>query len=154
MLEQGEVQELGMVPSGGGRPFHAVWLLLRIPDYGDYLWASAGGQELYSYACCGSERAEAVGERQGYMEEIGVESFDGCLDEVFAGFGNIGLIAFGLPGEAIDDVVTINDFSGWRTRFPAPYPGKSTEFLSCLKMISMPCTMAISKMCGMDVTSW
>ena len=56
MLEQGEVQELGMVPSGGGRPS-----MLRIPDYGDYLWASAGGQELYSYACCGSERAEAVG---------------------------------------------------------------------------------------------
>ena len=57
MLEQGEVQELGMVPSGGGRPSmqygYCYGYRTMVIIYGH--------QELYSYACCGSERAEAVG---------------------------------------------------------------------------------------------
>ncbi len=59
------------------------------------------------------------------MEEIGPESFDGGLDEVFAGFDNIGLIAFGLPGEAIGNEVTINDFNGLEGRVFPPVSGST-----------------------------
>ena len=54
------------------------------------------------------------------MEEIGPESFDSALDVVFAAFGNIGLIAFGLPGEAIGNEVIINDFKGLEGRVFLP----------------------------------
>lgn len=124
MLEQGEVQELGMVPSGGGRPSMQYGYC-----YGYRTMVIIYGHQLegrnYIHTLVVDLKGQKLWERQGYMEEIGAESFDGCLDEVFAGFGNIGLIAFGLPGEAIDDVVTINDFSGLEgLDFLAPYPGK------------------------------
>lgn len=96
MLEQGEVQELGMVPSGGGRPSMQYGYC-----YGYRTMVIIYGHQLegrnYIHTLVVDLKGQKLWERQGYMEEIGAESFDGCLDEVFAGFGNIGLIVFGLP---------------------------------------------------------
>ena len=39
-----------------------------------------------------------------------MESFEAVLDDVIGRFPEIGLLAFGLPGEVVDDVVTIHDY--------------------------------------------
>ena len=153
MLEQGEVQELGMVPSGGGRPSMQYGYC-----YGYRTMVIIYGHQLegrnYIHTLVVDLKGQKLWERQGYMEEIGAESFDSCLDEVFAGFGNIGLIAFGLPGEAIDDVVTINDFSGlegldFLPRIREKY-GVPVLFENDINAMAYG---YYRKHCGMDVTS-
>lgn len=58
-----------------------------------------------------------------------VASFEGALDEAFSLYGDIRLIAFGLPGVAAEDVITINDYkeivgpeflTHYKTRYQVP----------------------------------
>lgn len=111
MLYSGEVQEGGNVPSDGGRPSMQYHY-----NYDFRIMAVVFGHQLEGRSCIHTLAVNLEGrklwERQEYMEEISPESFDTALDEVFASFRNIGLIAFGLPGEAIGSEVTINDFKG------------------------------------------
>lgn len=111
MLEQGEVREMGMVPSGGGRPSMQYGY-----HYGCRTMAVIYGHQLegrnYIHTLVTDLKGQKLWEHQDYMEDIQAGSFDAILDAVFTKFENIGLIAFGLPGEAIGEVVTINDFAG------------------------------------------
>ena len=119
MLYSGEVQEGGNAPSGGGRPS----MQYRY-NYDYRTVAVVYGHQLegrsYIHTLAVNLDGKKLWERQEYMEEIGPESFDSALDEVFAAFGNIGLIAFGLPGEAIGNEVIINDFKGLEGRVFLP----------------------------------
>ena len=119
MLYSGEVQEGGNAPSGGGRPS----MQYRY-NYDYRTVAVVYGHQLegrsYIHTLAVNLDGKKLWERQEYMEEIGPESFDSALDEVFAAFGNTGLIAFGLPGEAIGNEVIINDFKGLEGRVFLP----------------------------------
>ena len=53
---------------------------------------------------------ECVWRKEEYFDEILLESFEAVLDDVIGRFPEIGLLAFGLPGEVVDDVVTIHDY--------------------------------------------
>ena len=111
MLHEGEVREGGSAPSGGGRPS-----MQYLYNYDYRTMAVVYGHQLEGRSCIHTLAVNLDGKKlwewQEYMEEIGPESFDAALDEVFSVFGNTGLIAFGLPGEAIGSEVTINDFKG------------------------------------------
>lgn len=109
-VKTGEVVESGMAPSGGGRPgrcycyrsdYRCAALLyghqqndrnlihIRVVDlYGACLWR-----------------------RDEYYDEITVDCFEPVLDEAIGLYPQIGLIAFGLPGEAVDGVITICDYT-------------------------------------------
>lgn len=119
MLESGEVQEDGTAPSCGGRPsmqyrYNYEYRTMAVV-YGHQLQGQS-----YIHTLAVNLDGVKLWERREYMEDIGPESFDAGLDEVFAAFRNTGLIAFGLPGEAIGSEVTINDFKGLEGRVFLP----------------------------------
>lgn len=109
MLEWGEVTEEGTVPSNGGRPcaqfayhygFRKAVIVCAHQERGMTVLrtfvADLSGKRLW--------------ERRDVKEEIAIDSFDEAIDEATRLFPDALLIAFGLPGEAWQDEVSICDF--------------------------------------------
>lgn len=122
MLEWGEVTEEGTVPSNGGRPsaqyayhygFCRAVIVCAHQERGKTVLrtfvADLGGKRLW--------------ERREVKEEIAIDSFDEAIDEAVRLFPDALLIAFGLPGEACQDEVSICDFQALT----------GTEFLSRIR---------------------
>ena len=109
LLKTGEVVQSGLAPSGGGRPS------TRYQYRPDYRYAvllyghQSEGRNLMHLAVV-NLMGECVWRKEEYCDEILVESFEAVLDDVIGRFPEIGLLAFGLPGEVVDDVVTIHDY--------------------------------------------
>ena len=109
LLKTGEVVHSGLAPSGGGRPS------TRYQYRPDYRYAvllyghQSEGRNLMHLAVV-NLMGECVWRKEEYFDEILVESFEAVLDDVIGRFPEIGLLAFGLPGEVVDDVVTIHDY--------------------------------------------
>lgn len=109
LLKTGEVVQSGLAPSGGGRPS------TRYQYWPDYRYAvllyghQSEGRNLMHLAVV-NLMGECVWRKEEYFDEILVESFEAVLDDVIGRFPEIGLLAFGLPGEVVDDVVTIHDY--------------------------------------------
>lgn len=109
LLKTGEVVQSGLAPSGGGRPS------TRYQYRPDYRYAvllyghQSEGRNLMHLAVV-NLMGECVWRKEEYFDEILVESFEAVLDDVFGRFPETGLLAFGLPGEVVDDVVTIHDY--------------------------------------------
>ena len=109
LLKTGEVVQSGLAPSGGGRPS------ARYQYRPDYRYAvllyghQSEGRNLMHLAVV-NLMGECVWRKEEYFDEILVESFEAVLDDVIGRFPEIGLLAFGLPGEVVDDVVTIHDY--------------------------------------------
>lgn len=121
LLEDGEVVPAGLAPSGGGRPS----MLYRYrPDY-RYTVILYGhqseGRNLMHVAAI-NLMGECVWRKEAYFDEVFVESFDELLDEAVRNFPETGLVAFGLPGEVVEGVVTIHDYPALiGTEFMAHY---------------------------------
>lgn len=122
MLEWGEVMEEGTVPSNGGRPcvqyayhygFRKAVIVCAHQERGKTVLRTfvtdLGGKRLW--------------ERREVKEEIAIDSFDEAIDEAVRLFTDAILIAFGLPGEACQDEVSICDFQALT----------GTEFLSRIR---------------------
>ena len=109
LLKTGEVVQSGLAPSGGGRPS------TRYQYRPDYRYAvllyghQSEGRNLMHLAVV-NLMGECVWRKEEYFDEILLESFEAVLDDVIGRFPDIGLLAFGLPGEVVDDVVTIHDY--------------------------------------------
>lgn len=109
LLKTGEVVQSGLAPSGGGRPS------TRYQYRPDYRYAvllyghQSEGRNLMHLAVV-NLMGGCVWRKEEYFDEILVESFEAVLDDVIGRFPEIGLLAFGLPGEVVDDVVTIHDY--------------------------------------------
>ena len=109
LLKTGEVVQSGLAPSGGGRPS------TRYQYRPDYRYAvllyghQSEGRNLMHLAVV-NLMGECVWRKEEYFDEILVERFEAVLDDVIGRFPEIGLLAFGLPGEVVDDVVTIHDY--------------------------------------------
>ena len=109
LLKTGEVVQSGLAPSGGGRPS------TRYQYRPDYRYAvllyghQSEGRNLMHLAVV-NLMGECVWRKEEYFDEILVESFEAVLDDVIGRFPEIGLLAFGLPGAVVDDVVTIHDY--------------------------------------------
>ena len=109
LLKTGEVVQSGLAPSGGGRPS------TRYQYRPDYRYAvllyghQSEGRNLMHLAVV-NLMGECVWRKEEYFDEILLESFEAVLDDVIGRFPEIGLLAFGLPGEVVDDVVTIHDY--------------------------------------------
>ena len=108
-LKTGEVVQSGLAPSGGGRPS------ARYRYRPDYRYAvllyghQSEGRNLMHLAVV-NLMGECVWRKEEYFDEIRVKSFEAVLDDVIGRFPETGLLAFGLPGEVVDDVVTIHDY--------------------------------------------
>lgn len=124
LLKTGEVVQAGLAPSGGGRPS------TRYQYRPDYRYAvllyghQSEGRNLMHLAVV-NLMGECVWRKEEYFDEILVESFEAVLDDVIGRFPEIGLLAFGLPGEVVDDVVTIHDYQALvGPEFMAHYKGR------------------------------
>lgn len=109
MLESGEVKEAGMAPSGGGRPS----VLYRYEPGFRYAALVYGHQDRdrnFIHARVVDLSGQCVWKRDDYCDEVLIDSFDSVLDEMVEVFPRIGILAFGLPGEVVDDVVTVHDY--------------------------------------------
>lgn len=108
-LENGEVVSAGLAPSGGGRPS----MLYRYrPDYRYtvILYGHQSGGTNLMHLTVMNLMGECVWRKEAYFDEVRVDSFDGLLDEAVRLFPETGLLAFGLPGEVVQEVVTIHDY--------------------------------------------
>lgn len=108
-LKTGEVVRTGLAPSGGGRPSA---LYRYEPDYRHVLLLYGHqnqGRNLIHLAVV-NLNGICVWRLDEYYDEIQVDSFDKILDEALAQFPRTGLLAFGLPGEVVEEVVTVHDY--------------------------------------------
>ena len=98
-----------MAPSGGGRP-SALYQYRPDYRYAVLLYGhQSEGRNLMHLAVV-NLTGECVWRKEEYFDEIRVESFESVLDDVIGRFPETGLLAFGLPGEVVNDVVTIHDY--------------------------------------------
>lgn len=109
LVQSGEVMENGLIPSEGGRPSMQY-------QYNNHFCHVV---ILYCYQKQGSTFArcivsdligKSVWKAEQYYREIELDSFFQLLDRAFQEVSGICMIAFGLPGEAMNRVVTINDY--------------------------------------------
>ena len=108
-LKTGEAVQSGMAPSGGGRP-SALYQYRPDYRYAVLLYGhQSEGRNLMHLAVV-NLTGECVWRKEEYFDEIRVESFESVLDDVIGRFPETGLLAFGLPGEVVNDVVTIHDY--------------------------------------------
>ena len=108
-LKTGEAVQSGMAPSGGGRP-SALYQYRPDYRYAVLLYGhQSEGRNLMHLAVV-NLTGECVWRKEAYFDEIRVESFESVLDDVIGRFPETGLLAFGLPGEVVNDVVTIHDY--------------------------------------------
>lgn len=108
-LKTGEAVQSGMAPSGEGRP-SALYQYRPDYRYAVLLYGhQSEGRNLMHLAVV-NLTGECVWRKEEYFDEIRVESFESVLDDVIGRFPETGLLAFGLPGEVVNDVVTIHDY--------------------------------------------
>lgn len=111
MVLHGEVREQGQVPSDGGRPsMRYAYQFERKQAVICYAHYNRPGQNIrvctYATDLSGKKRWELEHE----VEEITVETFRHSLDAAFSVNDNVRCLYFGLPGELVGDIITINDF--------------------------------------------
>lgn len=109
LCESGELIEQGHAPSGGGRPsalyeynydYMHIVLVIAYQD-------GQKNQILYQVADLSGKIIHSF---RRTVEEVNTESFTEVLDELFEGDSKIAILAFGLPGEAVDGVITVCDY--------------------------------------------
>ncbi len=109
LIREGEVEEAGMAPSGGGRP----GLVYRYRN--DFrcallLYGHQRNNRNLIHVSVIDLAGTCLWRKDEYYDEITVSCFDAVLDEAVGLFPQTGLLAFGLPGEAVDGVITICDY--------------------------------------------
>ena len=109
LIRDGEVEEAGMAPSGGGRP----GLSYRYRN--DFrcaliLYGHQRNNRNLIHVRVVDLAGKCLWRKDEYYDEITVSCFDAVLDEAVGLFPQTGLLAFGLPGEAVDGVITICDY--------------------------------------------
>ena len=109
LCESGELIEQGHAPSGGGRPsalyeynydYMHIALVIAYQD-------GKKNQILYQVADLSGKIIQSF---RRTVEEVNTESFCEVLDKLFEGDSKIAFLAFGLPGEAVDGVITVCDY--------------------------------------------
>lgn len=109
LCESGELIEQGHAPSGGGRPsalyeynydYKHIVLVIAYQD-------GEKNQILYQVADLSGKIIQSF---RRTVEEVNRESFCEVLDKLFEGNPKIAFLAFGLPGEAVDGVITVCDY--------------------------------------------
>ena len=109
LMRREEVEENGLVPSEGGRPS------MQYRYNNNFCHAAV----LYCYqkeeqtcACCLviDLSGNVIWRREKFYTEVEIESFTQLLDQAFRAVERIRMIAFGLPGEATEHDVVINDY--------------------------------------------
>lgn len=111
MLSDREVEEYGLVPSEGGRPsMRYRYRYERKKAAVVYAYAYGGAHAIRICTFVIDLAGRKLWERTADAEEISLESFEAGLDAAFAEQEHIDCIYFGLPGELVEGVVTLNDF--------------------------------------------
>lgn len=110
MLADREVEEYGLVPSEGGRPSMRYRYRYERRKAA-IVYAYAYGENVIRIRTYVIDLAgRKIWEQIRDVEQISLESFEPGLDAAFFEHEHIECIYFGLPGELVDGVVTLNDF--------------------------------------------
>lgn len=110
MLENQELVECGLIPSGGGRPSMTYKLNY---NYGHIVYVIAyqagdNNKVLFGITNLSGELVEEVRKE---TTEIEINTFLLELDRFFADYENIYLLVFGIPGEMVDGEITVCDYT-------------------------------------------
>lgn len=109
LCESGELIEQGHAPSSGGRPsalykynydYKHIALVIAYQD-------GQKNQILYQIADLSGKIIQSF---HRTVEKVNTESFCESLDKLFKSDSKIVFLAFGLPGEAVDGVITVCDY--------------------------------------------
>lgn len=109
MVESGEVLQGECIPSNGGRP-STQYFYNKDYSYAAIIYGHQDNNRNLIQLTLVNLSGETVTKKGEYFADIKVESFDEWLDEMFIQYPAIGLVAFGLPGEEENQVITINDY--------------------------------------------
>lgn len=111
MVSDREVEELGQIPSEGGRPsMQYRYRNERRQAVLVYAYYSNREETILIQSFVVNMAGQKVWKRTALVEEICLDSFEKELDAAFLENKNICCIYFGLPGELVEGVVTLNDF--------------------------------------------
>lgn len=110
LVQDGEVMIGESVPSKGGRPS------VQYQYNGNYknaviIYGHQKDNQNQLNLCVINLFGEELETKSGYFDHVTIKSFEKWLDEVTKQYPAINLIAFGLPGEEVDGVITINDYN-------------------------------------------
>lgn len=106
---EGEVYRGESVPSNGGRP-SVQYIYNEKFRYAVIIYGHQRRNQNLIQLLVINLYGKCVERKSRYFPTVETDSFDEWLTDVFEKHDNIGLIAFGLPGEEINGVVTINDY--------------------------------------------
>lgn len=111
MVSDGEVEELGQIPSEGGRPsMQYRYRNERRQAALVYAYYSNREKTILIQSFVVNMAGRKVWKRTAMAEQIHLKSFEEELDAAFSENENICCIYFGLPGELVEGVMTLNDF--------------------------------------------
>lgn len=109
MTEMGELLIKGTVPSNGGRP-SVQYHYNEEYQHAAIIYGHQHKNKNLIHIVVVNLLKECKWRREQYFDDIEITSFDKILDDAFREFPSIGMVAFGLPGEAVDQVITIIDY--------------------------------------------
>lgn len=110
MLENQELVECGLIPSGGGRPSMTYKYNYNY-RYLVYVIAYQDGDNNKVLFRITNLLGELVEEVRKDVTQIEVNTFSFVLDKFFNDYENIYLLVFGLPGEMEDGEITVCDYT-------------------------------------------
>lgn len=112
LVKDGEVKRGECVPSNGGRP-STQYIYNENYKYAVIIYGHQSNNENLIQLLVVNLYGKCIERKKAYFSKVEVNSFDSWLTEIFEKYGEeerIGLIAFGLPGEEVNGIITINDY--------------------------------------------
>ena len=109
LIQRQEVEENGLVPSEGGRPS----MQYRYNNnfcHAAVLYCYQKEEQTYAHCLVIDLSGKVIWRQEKFYTEVEMESFTELLDQAFQTVEKIKVIAFGLPGEANEHTVLINDY--------------------------------------------
>lgn len=110
LVKNGEIKKGENIPSNGGRP-SLQYIFNEDYQYAVIIYGHQKKDQNLIQLLVINLLGQCVERKEKYFAKVEVNSFDSWLSEIFEKYGKkAGLIAFGLPGEEVDGMITINDY--------------------------------------------
>lgn len=120
LIENGEIIEGEMLPSGGGRPavsykFNSEYKLALI------IYMNECNGENYAYIAVVNLYGEIIEKHKRIMGNIKLKSFDSIIEKILSKYPNIGVISFGMPVVEVSGRLLISDYQELENTFFTSY---------------------------------
>lgn len=110
LVKNGEIKKGESIPSNGGRPC-LQYIFNEDYKYAVIIYGHQKNNQNLIRLLVINLLGQCIERKEKYFAKVQIDSFDSWLLEVFEKYGEkTGLIAFGLPGEEVDGMITVNDY--------------------------------------------